>query len=80
MRVRRGEVRVQRWDRVQVRKYEDDSFRSKNCCSIVSSHCVEIFDNFTLLTLKRLPIITQFIFNVYKTRKLLNIIDILYVT
>lgn len=66
MRVRRGEVRVQRWDRVQVRKYEDDSFRSKNCCSIVSSHCVEIFDNFILLMLKQLPIITQFIFNVSK--------------
>ena len=30
--------------------------------AIVSSHCVEIFDNFILLMLKQLPIITQFIF------------------
>lgn len=34
--------------------------------AIVSSHCVEIFDNFILLMLKQLPIITQFIFNVSK--------------
>lgn len=66
MRVRRGEVRVQRWDRVQVRKTKTIRFVPRIAVAIVSSHCVEIFDNFILLMLKQLPIITQFIFNVSK--------------
>lgn len=41
----------------------DDSFRSKNRCSnVIVAHSDQTFDNFGFLTLKQLPIITQFIF------------------